>query len=59
VLADQPGQPGEVVATPRGPAVAAGQGALLLLEVQPPGKRPMPADAFARGARGFLGARLR
>jgi methionyl-tRNA formyltransferase len=51
--------PGTVAATTRGPAVASGEGALLLLEVQPPGKRPMPAADFARGARGFLGARLR
>jgi methionyl-tRNA formyltransferase len=51
--------PGVVAATARGPAVAAAEGALLLLEVQPPGKRPMPAADFARGARGFLRARLR
>jgi methionyl-tRNA formyltransferase len=49
---------GQVVATPHGPAVGAGAGALLLLEVQPPGKRPMPALDFARGARGFTGQRL-
>jgi methionyl-tRNA formyltransferase len=49
---------GQVVATPRGPAVGAGAGALLLLEVQPPARRPMPAADFARGARGFIGQRL-
>jgi methionyl-tRNA formyltransferase len=49
---------GQVVATPRGPVVGAGIGALLLLEVQPPGRRPMPAADFARGAHGFLGQRL-
>jgi methionyl-tRNA formyltransferase len=49
---------GEVAATPHGPAVGADAGALLLLEVQPPGKRPMPAADFARGARGFIGSRL-
>ena len=59
VLSDQVGAPGTVVGTPRGPAVAAAEGSLLLLEVQPPGKRPMPAADFARGARGFLGATLR
>ncbi len=58
VLDQTLGAPGEVAATPHGPAVACGQGALLLLEVQPPGKRSMPAADFARGARGFAGQRL-
>ena len=40
------------------PAVACGAGALLLEEVQPPGKKPMPGAAFARGARAFIGAAL-
>jgi methionyl-tRNA formyltransferase len=52
------GAPGLVVATARGPAVATGSGGLLLVEVQPPGKRPMSAADFARGARGFTGSRL-
>jgi methionyl-tRNA formyltransferase len=50
--------PGTVVTTPEGPAVATGRGRLRLVEVQPAGKRPMPADAFVRGARGFLGGWL-
>lgn len=58
VLAETLGEPGQVVATAHGPAVAAGQGALLLLEVQPPGKRPMPAAAFVRGAPHFAESRL-
>jgi len=58
VLDHSVGAVGEVVATPQGPAVGTQDGALLLLEVQPPGKRPMPAADFARGARGFIGARL-
>ena len=58
VLRENYGAPGLVVDTPRGPAVAAGAGALLLVEVQPPGKPPMPAADFARGARGFRGSRL-
>jgi methionyl-tRNA formyltransferase len=58
VLEHRVGTAGEVVATSQGPAVAADSGALLLLEVQPPGKRPMPAADFARGARGFIGSRL-
>ncbi|MCC7357970.1 MAG: methionyl-tRNA formyltransferase [Anaerolineales bacterium] len=38
--------------------VGCGAGALRLIEVQPPGKRAMPAADFARGARDFIGARL-
>src|SRR4029079_2135289 len=57
-LPDSLGPPGLVVDTPRGPVVAAGAGALLLVEVQPPGKRPMPAADFARGARDFSGSSL-
>lgn len=54
--AQQP--PGTVVETSEGPAVVTGSGVLQLRQVQPAGKRPMPARAFARGARGFIGARL-
>lgn len=50
--------PGVVFLADQGPAVACGQGALLLQEVQPAGKSPMPAAAFARGARQFVGSRL-
>lgn len=50
--------PGTVVAAAEGPAVVTGEGALQLLEVQLAGKRPIEADDFARGARGFVGARL-
>ena len=38
--------------------VAAGEGALELLEVQPEGKRPMPASAWLAGARPAPGERL-
>jgi methionyl-tRNA formyltransferase len=57
-LEDTVGSPGVVAATPRGPAVGCGAGALLLVEVQPPGKRPMAGADFARGARGFIGSNL-
>jgi methionyl-tRNA formyltransferase len=57
-LAEALGQPGAVMSTPRGPAVAAAKGALLLLDVQPPGRRPMAAADFARGARSFIGSSL-
>ena len=50
--------PGTVVAGAEGPVVSAGRGALKLYEVQLAGKRPTAADAFARGARGFVGDRL-
>jgi methionyl-tRNA formyltransferase len=58
-VADQArGEPGEVVSLAEGVAVACTQGALRLLEIQPAGKRAMPAAAFARGARNFIGSRL-
>jgi methionyl-tRNA formyltransferase len=50
--------PGTVTTGPSGLAVMTGHGMLKLYQVQPAGKRPMPADDFARGARGFVGTRL-
>ncbi len=58
VAASIEGAPGAVATSPAGPVVACGAGGLLLLEIQPPGKRPMPAADFARGARGFIGNQL-
>jgi methionyl-tRNA formyltransferase len=52
------GEPGQVSQADRGPVVACGSGGLLLLEIQPAGKKPMSATDFTRGARGFIGARL-
>lgn len=42
----------------RGTLVECGQGALKLLEVQPAGKRPMPADAWLRGLHPAPGEKL-
>jgi len=39
-------------------AVATGEGALVLVEVQMAGRRAMAADAFCRGCRDFVGATL-
>lgn len=50
--------PGTVVARADGAAVAAGEGALLLDEVQLAGKRPMDIASFIRGQRDFVGSRL-
>jgi methionyl-tRNA formyltransferase len=51
--------PGTVLAIdPRGVAVATGDGALRLLEVQAAGKKRMPASDWARGARLVAGERL-
>jgi methionyl-tRNA formyltransferase len=47
-----------VAATARGPAVGCGEGALLLVEVQPPSKKPMAGTDYAHGAREFVGSQL-
>lgn len=46
--------PGAVAFEHRQVFAGAGQGALELIEVQPQGKRPMPASAWANGLRGDL-----
>ena len=48
-LADGSGTPGTVIGLTGGLLVACAEGALRILEVQRPGKRPMPIDAFLRG----------
>lgn len=52
-LANPVGAPGRVLAVQggRGIVVGCGEGSLLVEEVQPAGKRPMPATAFASGYR--------
>lgn len=50
--------PGKVVGTPSGPAVGTGDGLLLLVDVQPAGKRAMDARSFLNGAQDFIGAHL-
>jgi methionyl-tRNA formyltransferase len=50
--------PGEVVQTPQGVAVGTGAGLLLLVSVQPAGKRRMDAASFVNGAPGFVGSIL-
>lgn len=45
--------PGQTLAHDGLPAVAASPGLLLLEEVQPAGKKPLPGDVFLRGARGW------
>ncbi len=58
-LAEDPGgEPGQVVTSDQGPVVACHPGGLALLEVQAAGRKPVPATAFARGAPGFIGAKL-
>ena len=37
------------------PAIGTGEGVLVLDEVQPAGKKPMPGEVFLRGARGWVG----
>jgi methionyl-tRNA formyltransferase len=50
--------PGEVVMLPAGVGVVAGQGVLLLEEVQLAGKRALGAEEFVRGQREFVGSVL-
>ncbi len=53
------GEPGSVLRLDRrGPVIATGSGSLLLTELQPEGKKRMPADAFVRGYRLEPGTRL-
>ena len=47
---------GQAVPFEAGIGVVTGQGLLELLEVQLAGKRPMPAEVFARGQRDLLGS---
>lgn len=51
-------EPGTVVAVNDGVHVAAADGCIHLLEVTPPGKRTMPAGAWARGVHLEVGDRL-
>jgi len=52
------GEPGQVMALDEGLAVATGEGALLLSEVQLAGRRALSAEDFARGQRDFVGSVL-
>lgn len=60
VIADWRGDalPGTLLDTTEGPAVATGEGALVLVTVQPAGKRPIPAADWRRGLRLTGGERL-
>jgi methionyl-tRNA formyltransferase len=50
--------PGMVTQVEKLPAVSTSQGWLVLDVLQPAGKKPMPGDAFLRGAREFIGTEL-
>jgi methionyl-tRNA formyltransferase len=52
------GLPGTLVARPEGPAVVTGDGLLLLVEVQPAGRRAMPGPDWLHGAMPLLGTVL-
>jgi methionyl-tRNA formyltransferase len=57
-LAKGSGAPGTVIGLTGGLVVACAQGAIRISEVQRPGKRPMPFDAFLRGFPVSLGTLL-
>jgi methionyl-tRNA formyltransferase len=50
--------PGEVFSYGKAVAVATGDGAILLQQLQPAGKRSMAAMDFVRGVSDFVGTRL-
>jgi len=50
--------PGTVVSGAEGPAVATGEGLYALERIQPPGGKPMPAQAYVNGRPDFVGATL-
>jgi methionyl-tRNA formyltransferase len=53
------GEPGTVLEVGRDRlVVAAGEGAIAILSVQPPGKKPMPVGDFLRGHRVQPGDRM-
>ncbi len=52
------GLPGTVSGGLDGPALTCNDGQLLLITVQPAGKRPMSAIDFARGSRHFVGSHV-
>ncbi len=58
VRPDLQAPPGQVMPADGGAAVGTGEGALMLLEVQPEGKRMMPIEAFLNGHPDFLGSTL-
>jgi methionyl-tRNA formyltransferase len=53
-----PKQPGKVLTLPHGIGVVTGEGLLEIHQVQPAGKKPMAAEAFARGQRDLVGSCL-
>jgi methionyl-tRNA formyltransferase len=53
-----PAVPGTVFLWHKSPTVVTGEGALVLLQVQMAGKRPMNGDLFVRGRKDLLGAVL-
>jgi methionyl-tRNA formyltransferase len=59
VVVEGSGEPGTVIGLTDGITVACGAGAIRILEVQRPGRRPMSAEEFLRGFALSLGTRLR
>ena len=48
------GQPGQRTIVQEHPAIFTGDGLLLLEELQPAGKKPMPGSVFLRGSRNWI-----
>lgn len=58
VRPDRIAAPGRVVKINGQPAIGTAAGALVLDEIQPPGKKPMPAASYLNGNPNFVGSQL-
>jgi len=58
VRSDRVAAPGRVIKVDGQPAIGTPEGALVLDQIQPPGKKPMPATNYLNGDQKFVGSNL-
>lgn len=58
VRPDRVAAPGRVIKVDGQPAIGTAEGALVLDEIQPPGKKPMPGKGYLNGNPAFIGVNL-